>query len=341
MAYVFPGGSNTYVPSLEATGSLIINFARSPDKFPMTQYVGIKTVTADTGYYVQIKGDEAARIINTDGRDNTWYDGAEAPTGNWNTEAHQFSSYVCKRYIHPFTLGQKAVAQASWDVVAQHAGIVAAKAMTLRTNRMITTLTTSGNWGNNTDTATSVGGGKWNASSTSLLYIKNSVEAVCIKINRATNSVVQPKDLQLVISPTLAKDISVNAEMTDSLKNSYWQLDVIRGNATFQQWGLAPELYGVKLVIEDTVNVTTKKNVTRSDGYALPATVALFLARPDGLVSPNGGPSFNTATLFAYEEFTVEIKDDPDNRRTVGRIVEDVSEVVTAPASGYYLTAVE
>jgi hypothetical protein len=50
--------------------------------------------------------------------------------------------------------------------------------------------------------------------------------------------------------------------------------------------------------------------------------------------------SFSTAHVFAHEEMTTETKDDVDNRRTLGRVVENYDVQIVAPATGYVLTAV-
>ena len=49
-----------------------------------------------------------------------------------------------------------------------------------------------------------------------------------------------------------------------------------------------------------------------------------------------GTPTFSTLSLFLYEEMTVEQKDDPDNRRVHGDVVDDFAAVLTAPVSGFY-----
>jgi hypothetical protein len=42
--------------------------------------------------------------------------------------------------------------------------------------------------------------------------------------------------------------------------------------------------------------------------------------------------------MFMLEEMTVETRQDPDNRLTKGRVVEDYATVMTAPVSGFLFT---
>lgn len=336
MSYVFPGGSNVYVPSFEATG-MVVNFVRDPSTFHLNDYAGVRKVDKDSGYYLSLKSEEAARIINSNGEDQAWYDGSEARTGETDTESHQFSSYNCKRYQYPFTLGYKAVQQAAWDIIGEHAKIAAQKAMTLRTIRTLNALKTA-LWGLNTNTATALGGGKWNVATTSTPYIRIGLGAAVQKVIRSTNGAVRLKDLSLVISPALAYDMSATDEIANYVKSSPFSYGSLTYDENFQVYGLPSILYGVKLIVEDTVQVTTKKGATRSDSFGLAATDAYLVAKD---VNAGATSPFNTLTIFEYESFTTEVLDEPKNRRTLGRVVEDSAEVVTAPASGFYISAVE
>ena len=63
-------------------------------------------------------------------------------------------------------LGELAVEQAEWDVLAQHARIQAQQCMTWRTQQVVTDITTSANWDGNTVAATSITGVKLGPSPT-------------------------------------------------------------------------------------------------------------------------------------------------------------------------------
>src|SRR5712692_8423678 len=119
MSYVFPGSSNVYAPSLEATGHLMVNFVRNPKTFKYAEYCTIKKVDKEVGLYAASKNEEAARVINSDGRDLVWADGNDRPRGFANTEAFSMLQYQTKRYDNEVTLGWKTVQQASWEILAQ------------------------------------------------------------------------------------------------------------------------------------------------------------------------------------------------------------------------------
>ncbi len=81
MPAVQPGAYNVVVKSHEASGKLVVDFARNISKFAVNQYVQIVPAKAITGYYLEFTVEEAARILHSDLRNFVWYDGDPAPTG--------------------------------------------------------------------------------------------------------------------------------------------------------------------------------------------------------------------------------------------------------------------
>src|SRR5579859_7667319 len=120
----YPGGFNTFVPSFDATGNLVVEFSRNPKDFALNQYITLTPVKKSVGYFLRITAEQAARVINSALlTDFVWPDGNDAPNGAWGTEAFQFFPYNTTRYAFPFRLGYKAVEQADWKILASHAAI--------------------------------------------------------------------------------------------------------------------------------------------------------------------------------------------------------------------------
>ena len=57
-----------------------------------------------------------------------------------------------------------------------------------------------------------------------------------------------------------------------------------------------------------------------------------------GAARLSDAPNFSTLVLFAQEEMTTETLRDNNNRRTTGRVVENVGANMVAPASGVLFT---
>lgn len=339
---VFPGGNNTFVPSYEASGKLQIEFSRNPASFPLNRYVGFKKVDKSVGYYLKITPEEAGRVVKQE--DYAFPDGQDAPNGHDGTESFAFLPYSTDRFAYPYTLGDKAVSQATWDIIATHGRIHAQKAMTARTMRALEVLTATSSWSGNTGTATSLAGGIWTGSSEANQYIQKTFNAVKEAVHKATLGAVPPDALRCVIGPELAHVIRESPEVIGFIKQNERAFPALAGSTFFMRWGVPEMLYGVKMVVEDTVKVTTRKKTSGSatSAYALGSSQAIFTAVPEGLENSQepaeGAPTFNTMTLFAYEDMTVESRRDDDNRRHLARVVDDTAEVLTAPASGYLVT---
>jgi hypothetical protein len=456
MAAAYPSGLNTFVPSFDATGQLVVGYSRNPKDFPLNRYITIVPVKRSIGYFLKLTAENAARILNSNLADVVWNDGSDAPSGEWNTESHNFIPFTTQRYAFPFRLGYKAIQQADWKILATHAANVAQQAMTGRALNTANLLLTSSNWSASHVSATgsAITGSALNAGTSTNPVLKQFLNYAGQLVQQDTLGVVRPRDLVVVISPSLADSLSRSAEVHDYLARSPFALAQVRGDAPNQNglWGLPDALYGFPIIVEDTVWVPYRKNFTatmsvptggaaaaaaggnltaatyfykvtalfgkqETQGSAefsgttattnltlnltwtavpyatayrvyrgtttgnenkLIATVAgasyadagpptngvsatpptsgtvtlrptymwnlqanslnplVMLARPGGLVA-QGTSTFSTIMQFMFEEMTVESRDDPDNRRTMGRVVEDYATGLTSDISGYLL----
>lgn len=350
MAAAFPSGNpgNTYVPSFESSGQLVVSYSRNPKDFPLNSYITLVPVKKTVGYYLRITPENAARLLTADGADNVWASGADAPQGNWNSESFEFFPYTTTRFAFTVPLDYKSVEQASWKITAYHAAMLAQQAMTLRTLRAITVYETSGNWATgNTGTfanAVTSGGGSsaffagGTPTNPAIFY---ALTYGARQINVATLGTVKPKDLVFVINPDTARKGAGGQEVHTYLKENPVALQVLKGEGDFNpnaQWGMPPQIYGFKIAVEDCVRVNSNKGQTLAEDYAKSGTSGQLLARPGALVGVEGAPSFSTVQAFSYEEMTVESKDDTDNRVHKLRVVDDYDMRLVSPISGYNFT---
>ena len=342
MAAAYPSSSNVYIPSFEASGQLVVSFSRNPKDFALNQYVTIVPVKKGSGYYLRLTAEQAARIVNAAGSEFVWPDGSDEPTGEWNLESHEFVKFETMRRAYPFRIGYKAVDQADWKLLAQHAAIVAQQAMTLRSLLVVTALETSANYATgHTSLATALCGGFLNTGTPSDPRLKKALTAAAQVIHKDTMGTVKPRDLQVVIGPGLADALGRSQEVHAYLKESPVALAQVRGDNPSQNgiWGLPDQLYGFPIRVEDAVRNTVKKGATATLGYIKSENSLALVARPGALTGIEGSPSFSFIHIHSYEEMSVESKDDPDNRRHKGRVVDDYSVDVVAPVAGYFISA--
>lgn len=338
----YPGPFSTFIPNHEATGKLVINYSRNPKDFALNQYVTISPVKQIAGYYLRLTPENAARILSAGAKDQLWPPGQDAPTGHWETEALDWAQYSCLRYATPWAIDQLSVDNASWAILDVIRAQRAHNRMTARAEVVLQKLQDASLWGSHTDTATNLGGGKFDQGTPVNPYLKKGLQAAALRINKDTLGVVTTKDLVVVMSPETAARISQSQEVHSYLKESPFALAQIRGDVESQNgvWGLPDTLYGFKIVVEDAVKITTPKGATSPNNqYVLDPDNILVLARPGGLVS-FGGPNFSTVHLFFYEEMQVEEKYDADNRVHRGRIVDTFAAELVSSVSGFLITDV-
>lgn len=335
--YGIGGGLNTFVPTFSpATGQIQIEFTRSVNRFPITQYAQIVPVQQMSGYYLKIDEEETARVVNT--QDLQWPLGEDRPTGI-NSD-FEFNQFTCQRFQTSFNIPQETARQAQWDITASHARIAAAKMMTHRAYRMATALTTAANWTTSVNYFANASDLLTGINFTSADGVQQIIRAAVEKIVQNTVGVVGPQDIILVINPITARLMATSDGVRDYIKNTPHALNFLKGDATFAAYGLPQNLFGLGgVVVDDTVRVSTRKGGANTRGFFYGTSSApgmVFVSRPGGLVG-NEGPSFSTATIFAYEDMTVETLEDPWNRRVRGSVTDNSAAVLTAPLSGLYI----
>lgn len=339
MPAVYPSSSNVFVRDHDASNKMVIDFARNLKDFALNQYVQIIPVKKVAGYYLHMTIEEAGRILHADLRNFAWPDGQPAPEGAEGTESFEFKDFTTKRFAYPFQLGDLTIDQATWNILAQHSSIKSRQAMTARTQLVITEATTTGNYDSShviDVTALAGNTGKWSESTSARQDIKRSLFTAAERILDDTLAAINPEELVLVISSGLAAEIAQCQEIVDYIKGSPDAYAQIRGELPNRNkfYGLPEQLYSFKLVVEATRKVTTKKGATTARSSVLTKATPFMCSRPGDLVGVADAPNFSTHVLFAQEEMTVETLRDAPNRRTTGRVVENLVAKTIAPVSG-------
>lgn len=350
----FPSASNLFMP---AATKQVIGFLRKPGRFKLLDYVQlVKSSGTDKEgkpvcFFTTIDPDAPVRVVAD--ADYAWEDGEEAPEGTvtpnfTTTEVRMF------RRAYPYRAGEQTVDTAElFQPLPLYRQIALMLAMTNKTARVWSLLDTSSNWGNNTADANVLNGGrgKWDTASATeggqtYMAISRSVAAAVKAVNLATNSVVQPSDMKLVISPDLAEAGGNSGEIRDYLKGSVYAKDVQSGKeqGKNQQYNFPDYVAGVEVVIEDASRVSERPNVagtaaTANRGYIKSGSSACLISRQGGLDGVEGAPSFSTVQVYYHKyEMAVEERHDEWNKRHDGRVLDQFKEVLAASRAGYLLT---
>ena len=348
----FPSSTNTYVPSFDASGRLVIGYSRNPNKFVINKYVQYVESPKTVGYYLKLSPQEAARIVS--GQDYEWPDGQVRPMHADGLEQFNYVQFRTARKDYGFTIGEMAAEQADWAILEQHSQIKAAQAMTGRTVDVLSTLTTTTNWtvagatdpdlsADHTATATSLAGGQFDLGTSTAPYIKKALDKIAVLINLDTLGVVEPQQLMVIMNPNQARLWAESSEIHEYIKGSPAALDEIRSgtspNARYGP-GLPSTIYGYQIHVENAVKVTSRKGATLAKSFAFPDQQVAVVSRIGDIEGVYGSPSFSTLTVFWYkDELTLERFDDPKNRLVEGHVVQNYVPVITSPLSGYLVTS--
>ncbi len=341
-SYVYPGASDTYVPSLSS--DLVVELSRNPDRFPATQYVDYRIVNQMRGYYVKMLNDGQSRII--DDTDNVWSDGADSPITTSGTDSFTFPQFNCTRRRQPKMIGHLSIDQAGWDIVDQASRFSAQQLMTGRVRRIHETLTTSGNWSwglnngsSNYATATSAGGGTWSSASSTLPYIRKSLAYAQIAITQATYGAVTAGDLYLVFNPNVAKTVALSGEFLDFVKQNPTAIAIWENQPQFRLYGIPENLMGLRVIVDDTTYNSANPGAAASLAFTLSDSYAIIMSKPRAITTA-AASSYSTFSAFLYEDMVVELYDEPENRRVklfVTENLDDGPNALVCPQSGYLL----
>lgn len=350
-----PGQLNAYIPSWAASGRLAESFSRNPKTMPLPKYAQYIESPKNQGYFLKIGTVEAGRIASIN--DYVWNWGADEPQ-NSELEQFDFVPFITTRYRNGFFLDDDTERTAEWDVVETMAKIHAQKAMTLRTNLAHIELATANNWktsansgtadeladlsADHTATASVFAGGNLDQGTTTNAYVKIFFDKARVLIDKDTLGTVDVDQVQAVMNPNTARLIAESAELRDYIKGSPDAAHEVRTGSTPNARygpGLPDTLYGVKIVVDNTVLITNRKGGTLNRVYSFPDRTIAILSRVGGLDGVYGTPNFSTLVWFWYrDDMTLERKADPDNRRTKARVVQCGVAKLVCPASGYLLT---
>lgn len=372
MAYRDPSSTNSFVPSWEATAQTV-GFILSPDEFRLNKYITWKPATKPVGLYLTLESEQSIRVPTDE--EFAWPDGEARPEGNSNLMGFEYKTYRTERRDIPFTLGNRTRAACPWDIVGLHSTSAMSQEMTRITWKVLAFLQTTGNWGSHTtDAATisGVGGGFWDTSTTAQNVIQKSLYNAYAQILADTNSVVKQNQVQVVISPDVARRTRTAPEILDYIKGSPFAQAQIRGELPNPnvEFGLPAKLFGFDIVVEVAQRVSTRKNPagTFTRGYIKDNGV-LMMAKKDALPGEyasdqkTGITNFSTFQVFYYVgesqgkqgekaekwvqedgtetggfPFVVETFEDTKNRRLDGHVVSDLGLQMVANQSGYLIT---
>lgn len=342
MAYQFTGPNTAYVPKFDEKARLVINYSRDPKKNLINELLTLTPVSRQVGKFPKINPLTRVNLTATYGDSRKWGDGDPAPMDHLGANQHEWFEYFTQRYAEQESIGYYMQSQSEWDVKKVAADTLASRLMKLRAYNFYTELQTAGNY-TNTDTATNYGGGVWSSATSANRYIQKTLAAATEAVVKSTGEGVNADDLVLVMGPVVAHKTAASGEIADYLAQNPVAEKYLTGALWEKQtmrYGLPPYLYGVKVVVDSQVRTTSALGATVATSFMAGDTSAYLIARPGSLVS-GVGANFSFIHCFVHEnsEMLVEEIDDPINKRTLVRVVDDHQMKVIAKEAGVLITS--
>lgn len=345
MAYGYPGGGgnagNTFIATLDLSGHLLINYSQNL-KQSVNRYSRLTPVQKTRGAYLRFNPLDIAQMPNPDTQFE-WAPGTMAPSGFDRTRGFEERTFTCSRRAFATTLDKRSVDVANWDVQKTHAEYLAQDAMTHRIYRVVAKMTDAAQYdATHVDSATNLGGGFTDAGTTSNPIIKKTLDAAATVIQRDSMGRVKWGQLTVVINNNTALKWSQTRELREYLMQhpeALKEITLEAGTNYNAAYGLPKMLYGFNIVVEDTYyNPYNRGNASAVGTPVFPDNVAMVVLAEGDLVKSEGAQSFNTVHVFAYEDMTVETKEDTWNRLVEMKTVTDYDVQVVAPVTGFKIT---
>lgn len=346
----FPGSGNAYVPNWAASGRLAVAYSRNVKTFPWLKAIQMVESPKNQGLYLKLTAQEAARVVQP--QDYAWNWGSPRPMHMEGLESFNYVPFLTERKDYGFSMDEDTDKQAEWDIAEEHAKIHAAKAMTCRSLLLTQVATTVTNWqttadpdlsANHTGTATAFAGGTLDSGTSTNPYIKKFFDKAQVLIQLDTLGTVQADQMHAMMNPNTARLLAESAEIHDYLKGSPDAMHEIRtGSSPNAKYGpgLPSAVYGMDIIVDNTVRVTSRKGATLAKSFSFPDQTILITSRPGELEGVFGTPQWCTLVWFWYrDEMTLERFQDAKNRNTDYHVVDCGVAQLTSPLSGYLLTS--
>lgn len=346
MATATAGGLDTFIPTLELSGSLMIDFARNLAKYPVNRYCKVTPVKQKRGEYLKFDPLTYARLGATPLTSNEWAPGTLRPTYFDKNLGFEVGTFTCTRKNFGKTLDKQGVDLANWPVLKAHSDALAQEAMTHRAYRVTQKMFDSTQYAAShaVSATTASGSGFLNGGTTADPRIKNAFDYAARLIMKDSNGKVQFGMLSALMNDVTASKLSSTRELREYVQQSPDALAQIRlrgGDSLNAVWGLPNVLYNYNITVESLYyNAYNLGNASAVPAPVVPDNSILIHLADGPQEAAEGAPSYNTCHVFAYEEMTVETNEDTRNRLIYLDIVMDYDVQIVAPVTAVLITNV-
>ncbi len=340
-------GTQVYVPLLELSGKIQVNYGRSVSslKAKLNGYTKQVTTTGMRGNYLRFNPAENARL----GRDLRWAQNTPRPLGRDNGIAWKVAQWEVERYQDARVLDMDTVDVANFEVQAFTTAALAQIVMANRTNKVCSKITTSGNYpASQVKTASTLCGGFLDTGTTANPLFMVALQEAKAVIQSGTFSRFSDGELGFLCNPNTARKLSRTRELREYVAQQAGSFDFIKGKVKEYNGGymLPPLVYDTQVIVEDTMLTTDPVNKSGTEAetgtFAFPDNTAIVFARAGDLGASEGtvGQDFSTFTQFVYGkgDMALESQTDNWNRQQYFGITDWFGVEITSPLTAVLIT---
>ncbi len=336
----YNGGFSGLIPLFDASGHLIVNYARNPKSFPVNNYTQMTNCPVGRGAYLRFDPISAHRIPPN----MKWAFGTPRPAGHTNQQAFSQQNFVTERFQASTTLDKFGVDVASFDVQKMHTERLAEQVMLNRTRVTNVVMTTTGNYptANVINTGTTIAGAPLDQGTTANPILFNALMAASKLIQDGTG-VVKVGDLCVLMNDNTARRLARTREIREYVMQQEGAVGMIKMEKGFTLAGrymLPDMLYRFCIFVEDARFTTSHPDavsVTLSPTFP-DDTMVVFLREGNDLEKGWNVGGFTSFTQFVYEDMVAEANVLPFDRVVQFAVTDQFTCEMTAPPTAVLYT---
>lgn len=345
MTVGYVGKNDTYIPTLDLSGNLMVGFSRNVKKYPINRYVSLTPVKKTRGAYLYFQPTDNARLPNLP-QHNRWAAGSNRPASNASLRGFEEKTFTTERYSYTTELDQQAIDLANWPVLKRHTEELAKDAMVARAYRAATKMFDSTQYpASNVVRADALASGYLDGGSAADPRIFQAFSGADLLIQNATGGRVTPGELSVLMNHNTAVKLARSREIREYVmqqEGAYKQITMEKDSFN-GAYHLPDVLYRHNVVVESLqYNPNPKGSAADTFTPVVPDNSILVFLREGDLESEEGEASYSTCHVFVYgpDDLNVEVWPDNKHRKVEITVTDQTAEAIVAPVTAVLITNV-